>query len=87
MTTAANSSVVRIGIPKGSLQDSTVDLFARAGYKLSISERSYFPTIDDSGFQPIMFRAQEMARYVEDGVLDVGITGHDWVIENDAEVE
>jgi len=86
MTTMTIASPIRIGIPKGSLQDSTVDLFARAGYKLAISERSYFPAIDDPKFQPIMFRAQEMARYVEDAVLDVGITGYDWVVENGSDV-
>ncbi len=82
----ADSDTLRIGIPKGSLQNSTVDLFIRAGYDLQISDRSYFPSIDDPTFQPIMFRAQEMARYVEDNVIDIGITGHDWVIENDADV-
>lgn len=83
---AIDPALLRIGIPKGSLQDSTVDLFSRAGYHLSISDRSYFPTIDDPTMYPIMFRAQEMARYVEDGVLDVGITGYDWVMENNAQV-
>ncbi|MCC5830050.1 MAG: ATP phosphoribosyltransferase [Phycisphaeraceae bacterium] len=77
---------LRIGIPKGSLQDSTVDLFQKAGYDLRISERSYFPTIDDPDFQCIMFRAQEMSRYVEDGVVDIGITGYDWVVENESDV-
>ncbi len=81
-----DKSLLRIGVPKGSLQESTVDLFSRAGYHLSISDRSYFPGIDDPTMYPIMFRAQEMARYVEDGVLDVGITGYDWVIENNADV-
>jgi ATP phosphoribosyltransferase len=75
-----------VGIPKGSLQDSTVDLFIRAGYHLRLSERSYFPTIDDPGLQLIMFRAQEMSRYVEDGVIDMGFTGHDWIIENASDV-
>ena len=82
-----DKSLLRIGIPKGSLQESTVDLFSRAGYHLSISDRSYFPGIDDPTLYPIMFRAQEMARYVEDGVLDVGITGYDWIIENSAAVQ
>ncbi len=81
-----DKSLLRIGVPKGSLQESTVDLFSRAGYHLSISDRSYFPGIDDPTIFAIMFRAQEMARYVEDGVLDVGITGYDWVIENNADV-
>ena len=77
---------LRIGIPKGSLQESTVDLFGRAGYKIRIPSRSYFPTIDHPDMQLVMFRAQEMSRYVEDGVIDLGITGHDWVIENDSNV-
>lgn len=79
--------LLRVGIPKGSLQESTVDLFVRAGYHLQVSERSYFPTIDDPQIQVIMFRAQEMARYVEDGVLDVGVTGYDWIVENEADVQ
>lgn len=81
-----SKSILRIGLPKGSLQDSTVDLFARAGYKISIPSRSYFPIIDDPQIEMVMFRAQEMSRYVEDGVVDMGITGHDWVIENQSDV-
>lgn len=77
---------LRIGLPKGSLQTSTVDLFERAGYRVRIVERSYFPSIDDPSMQVVMFRAQEMSRYVEDGVVDVGITGHDWVMENGSDV-
>ena len=79
-------AVLRIGLPKGSLQDSTVDLFQRAGYKITVHGRSYFPTIDDSEIELVMFRAQEMSRYVEDGVIDIGITGRDWVIENESDV-
>ncbi|MBL4700681.1 MAG: ATP phosphoribosyltransferase [Phycisphaeraceae bacterium] len=79
-------SILRIGLPKGSLQNSTVDLFARAGYKITIPSRSYFPTVDDPQIEMVMFRAQEMSRYVEDGVVDMGITGHDWVIENASDV-
>jgi len=75
-----------LGIPKGSLQDSTLDLFARAGYDISVSSRSYFPVIDDEQMSVVMFRAQEMSRYVEDGVLDVGLRGHDWVLENGSDV-
>jgi ATP phosphoribosyltransferase len=82
----SNPSQLRIGIPKGSLQESTVDLFKRAGYDLRISDRSYFPTIDDPEMYPIMFRAQEMSRYVEDGVIDIGITGKDWIAENGSDV-
>ncbi len=75
-----------LGIPKGSLQDSTVDLFKRAGYDVQISSRSYFPTIDDDRISPVMFRAQEMSRYVEDGIVDVGLTGYDWICENNSDV-
>lgn len=81
-----NPSLLRIGLPKGSLQDSTVDLFNRAGFDVKVSERSYFPTIDDPDLTMIMFRAQEISRYVEDGVIDVGITGVDWVVENSSDV-
>lgn len=75
-----------LGIPKGSLQDSTVELMQRAGYRLTISSRSYFPAIDDDRISCIMFRAQEMSRYVEDGVIDAGITGSDWIAENGSDV-
>jgi len=75
-----------LGIPKGSLQDSTLDLFSRAGYNIIVSSRSYVPTIDDEQMSVIMFRAQEMSRYVEDGIVDVGLTGHDWVVENKSDV-
>ena len=79
-------SVLTLGLPKGSLQDSTIKLFERAGYKVIVRERSYVPTIDDPEIECLMFRAQEMARYVERGVLDVGLTGKDWITENDADV-
>lgn len=75
-----------LGIPKGSLQDSTLDLLARAGYNLSVSSRSYTPSIDDEQISVLMFRAQEMSRYVEDGIVDVGLTGHDWIVENGSNV-
>ena len=75
-----------LGIPKGSLQDSTLDLFARAGYNIQISSRSYVPIVDDEQISAIMFRAQEMSRYVEDGVIDAGLTGHDWIQENGSDV-
>ena len=75
---------LRLGIPKGSLQDATVQLFARAGYTIYASSRSYFPTIDDPEIECMLIRAQEMARYVADGVLDAGLTGLDWVAEHDA---
>jgi ATP phosphoribosyltransferase len=77
---------LKLGLPKGSLQDATVELFRRAGWKITISGRSYYPTIDDKDIQCMLIRAQEMARYVEQGVLDAGLTGHDWVIENDSQV-
>jgi ATP phosphoribosyltransferase len=78
---------LRFGIPKGSLQNMTVDLFARAGWRIQTSARSYFPTIDDEGIRCSLMRPQEMSRYVENGTLDAGITGHDWVVENDSQIE
>jgi ATP phosphoribosyltransferase len=80
-------SRLKLGIPKGSLQEATLDLFARAGWKIAISARSYVPTIDDPEIECLLVRAQEMARYVETGALDAGITGHDWVVETGAAVE
>jgi ATP phosphoribosyltransferase len=77
---------LRLGIPKGSLQEATLDLFARAGWKITISSRSYVPTIDDPEIECLLVRAQEMARYVETGALDAGITGHDWVVETGSDV-
>ncbi len=78
---------LRIGLPKGSLQDTTVKLFAKAGYDVRILGRSYYPSIDDPEIECILIRPQEMARYVGQGVLDCAITGHDWVLETGAEVE
>jgi ATP phosphoribosyltransferase len=72
-----------LGIPKGSLQDATVQLFARAGFTLYVSSRSYFPTVDDPDIECMLIRAQEMARYVSDGVLDAGLTGQDWIAEHE----
>jgi ATP phosphoribosyltransferase len=80
------SSRLKLGIPKGSLQDATIDLFARAGWKISLSSRSYVPSIDDPEIECLLVRAQEMARYVQSGALDAGITGHDWVMETGADV-
>lgn len=77
---------LRVGIPKGSLQNATVDLFDRAGYRVDVSSRSYYPEIDDPDMAAMMFRSQEMSRYVEDGVIDFGICGHDWVVENNSDV-
>jgi ATP phosphoribosyltransferase len=79
-------SILRLGIPKGSLQDATLQLFARAGWRISVSSRSYFPAIDDPEINCMLVRAQEMARYVETGALDAGITGRDWVFETGADV-
>jgi len=74
---------LKLGLPKGSLQDATVQLFARAGFNIYINSRSYFPTIDDPEVECMLIRAQEMARYVDDGVLDAGLTGQDWIAEHD----
>ena len=78
--------VLRFGLPKGSLQNSTFDLLAKAGYKFSATERSYFPSADDPELTAMLVRAQEMASYVEDGVFDAGITGKDWIIETESDV-
>src|SRR5437588_2808058 len=74
---------LKLGIPKGSLQDATIHLFARAGFNIYVSARSYFPSIDDSQIECMLIRAQEMARYVSDGVLDAGLTGQDWIAEHE----
>ena len=78
--------LIKLGIPAGSLQDATAELFKKAGYTIKFSSRSYYPEIDDIEIECMLIRAQEMARYVEQGVLDAGITGHDWVLENEADV-
>jgi len=78
---------LRLGIPKGSLQEATIDLFSRAGWKITLGSRSYVPAIDDTEIECLMVRAQEMARYVQSGALDAGITGHDWVVETGANVD
>ena len=78
---------LKLGIPKGSLEAATIDLFRRAGYNITTSTRSYFPAIDDPEVECMLIRAQEMARYVEDGILDAGLTGRDWVEESEAKVE
>ena len=77
---------LKLGIPKGSLENATIDLFRRAGFAITTSSRSYFPGIDDPDIECMLIRAQEMARYVEDGILDAGLTGRDWVMENEADV-
>jgi len=78
---------LKLGIPKGSLENATIDLFRRAGFNITTSSRSYFPAIDDPEIECMMIRAQEMARYVEDGVLDAGLTGRDWIEESEAKVQ
>lgn len=80
------NQILKLGIPAGSLQEATAELMRRAGYSIKFSSRSYYPDIDDVEIECLLIRAQEMARYVEQGVLDAGITGHDWVLENDAQV-
>ncbi|ACF13051.1 ATP phosphoribosyltransferase [Chloroherpeton thalassium ATCC 35110] len=82
----STNKVLKIGLPKGSLQDSTLELFAKAGFHFSVSSRSYFPSIDDDEIQAILIRAQEMAKYIESGAFDVGLTGKDWIIETGAKV-
>lgn len=79
-------AVLRLGLPKGSLEETTVEMFRKAGYKLTVQSRSYYPTIDDSEIECILIRAQEMARYVEEGILDAGLTGYDWIVETGADV-
>jgi ATP phosphoribosyltransferase len=81
------SGKLKLGIPKGSLQDATIALFERAGWRIFASGRSYFPQIDDVEIECMLVRAQEMARYVEHGALDAGLTGNDWVLENQSDVE
>jgi ATP phosphoribosyltransferase len=78
--------ILKLGIPAGSLQKATIELFAKAGFHILDSERSYLPGIDDDQIKLVMLRAQEMSRYVDDGVLDAGITGYDWVMENNSDV-
>ncbi len=82
----AKPKKLRLGLPKGSLQDATVNVFKRAGFNIYISDRSYFPSVNDVEIEPVLLRAQEMSRYVEEGVLDCGITGADWILENNSKV-
>ncbi len=81
-----NEPILKLGIPAGSLQEATGDLFRKAGYKITFTSRNYYPTIDDPQIQCMLIRAQEMPRYVEDSSLDCGLTGYDWILENDAKV-
>src|SRR5256885_8854048 len=78
--------ILKLGLPAGSLQEATGELFRKAGYKVTFASRSYYPAIDDPEIHCTLIRAQEMARYVEDGSLDCGLTGYDWILENDAKV-
>lgn len=80
------ASVLKLGVPKGSLQDSTIKLFAKSGWKINLYHRNYFPDINDPELQCSLCRAQEMPVYIEDGTLDVGLTGRDWILENEADV-
>lgn len=83
---SGSEALIVLGLPKGSLQESTFELFRRAGFRISVGSRAYFPHVDDPEIHPILLRAQEISRYVEDGVLDAGLTGRDWVVENDSDV-
>jgi len=82
MTDRLPESTLRFGLPSGSLQNATVDLFGRAGYRISIPDRSVFPRFDDDKISAVLFRAQEISRYVVDNIVDCGLTGHDWIVEN-----
>lgn len=77
---------LKIALPKGSLEEATYQLFKKAGYVIGVSARSYFPSVDDTELEIILFRPQEMSRYIEDGVVDCGLTGHDWILENESDV-
>lgn len=78
---------LKIALPKGSLEEATYELFSKAGFRISVSSRSYFPSVDDPELEVILFRPQEMPRYMEDGVIDCGLTGHDWICENESNVQ
>ncbi len=82
----SHQQVLKLGLPAGSLQEPTAGLFRKAGYQITFRSRSYYPSIDDAEIECILIRAQEIARYVEDGVMDVGLTGYDWIVENRAQV-
>ena len=78
--------VLKVGIPKGSLENATIELFRKSGWKIAVSSRNYFPTVDDDEIRCTLVRAQEMSRFVEMGTLDVGLTGKDWILENGSDV-
>jgi ATP phosphoribosyltransferase len=87
MTDKLPPSTLRLGLPSGSMQTSTVDLFGRAGYKISVPERSVFPRVDDEKISAVLFRSQEISRYVVDGIIDCGLCGYDWIVENGNEAD
>jgi len=80
-------SIIRLALPKGSLQASTIELFKNAGWRIATSTRSYFPSIDDKDIECTLVRAQEISRYVESGIFDLGLTGKDWILENNSDVK
>src|SRR5438067_5908175 len=82
MTDRLPETTLRVGLPSGSMQQSTIDLFSRAGYKITLDSRSVFPRFDDAKISSVLFRAQEISRYVADGIVDCGLTGYDWIVEN-----
>src|SRR3982751_1111655 len=86
MTTEKTKRVLKLGMPKGSLQESTTELFKKAGIRISAGDRSYFPYCDDEEIEVMLIRSQEMGKYVQDGLFDVGLTGQDWILETDAKV-
>src|SRR5258707_1966868 len=86
MSEMKKKKILRFGLPKGSLQDATIEKMAKAGYNISVSSRSYIPYVDDDELEIRLIRAQEISRYVEHGYLDAGITGHDWIVENGSKV-
>lgn len=79
-------NILKLGLPKGSLQEATFSMFKKAGFNVHVGERSYLPSIDDAEIEPVLLRAQEMSRYVDDGALDCGVTGNDWILENGSDV-
>src|ERR1700749_81926 len=87
MTEKLPESSLRLGLPSGSLQNATADLFGKAGYRISTADRSVFPRIDDEKIAAVLFRGQEISRYVADGIIDCGLTGHDWIVENGNEAD
>src|SRR5436190_813636 len=80
-------NILKLGLPKGSLQESTIELFKKAGIRVSAGDRSYFPYCDDDEIEIMLIRSQEMAKYVQDGLFDAGLTGHDWILESGAVVQ